>query len=77
MRTLARFTQQKDRPARHNLTTMTNKRFKHLLKVKNFWLAINQRDYVNTKYALHLSLRIEIVQHNLADFSTLDLYNYP
>ena len=73
MAALAGLTQQIDRPARHDLASVTDKGLDHLLEIENFGLAINQRDHIHTDNRLQLGLGIEIVEHYVAHFTAPQL----
>ena len=77
MATLSRLAQQIHSTPRHDFATVANKRLEYFLEVQNLWLAINEGNHIDTKYGLHAGLCIQIIEHNIADFTTTQLYHHP
>ena len=77
MAALSRLTQKIHSTPRYHFATMTDKRFDYFLQVQNFWLTVNESDHIDAKNRLHAGLRIQIVKHNIADFASTQLYDYP
>ncbi len=72
MRPLARLAQQEHGAARYDITAMTDKGFEDLFKIQQAWLAIDQRDHIDTEHALHLGLLVQVVEHHLGHFVALE-----
>ena len=48
---------------------MPEKRLKDFLEIQQARLSINKSNHIYAEHRLHLSLSVEIVEHNIADFS--------
>ena len=69
MTPLPGLTQQVGRSARDHLAPMPEKRLKDFLEIQQARLSINKSHHINAEHRLHLGLSVEIVEHNIADFS--------
>ena len=75
MAALTRPAQQVDGAAGNDFLAVLYKGFEHLLEVEHPRLTIDQRHAVDAKNGLQLSLRVQIIEHDLAGFAAPQLDN--
>ena len=73
MATLSGFAQFKHGAAGNDFAAMTQKRGNELLQVQQLRPVVDQGHHVHAEGVLHLRHLVEIIQHDLRDFATLQL----
>src|SRR5690606_38828118 len=71
-----RLAQQEYGSAGDHFAAMANKGLKELLEIQGARLIIDEGDNIDAKNALQLGLGVEIVEHHIADFAPLQLYDH-
>ena len=77
MPSLTRLTEQEQCPACNNLTSVTNERLNDLLEVEHLGLSVNQSHHVDANDRLQLRLCVQVIQYNIANFTSAQLDNNP
>lgn len=70
---LARLAQIEHRATRHHLAAVQQEALQHLAQVQQAGLAVDQRHHVHAERVLQLRILIEVVEHDLRHFATLEL----
>ncbi len=73
---LAGLAQQVHRAPGDHFTPVPNEGLNDLLQVEHPWLAIDKRHHIDAKHRLQLGLRVQVVQHHIADFAATQLDNH-
>ena len=77
MPSLTRLTEQEQCPACNNLTSVTNERLNDFLEVEHLGLSVDERHHIDANDRLQLRLCVQVIQYNIANFTSAQLDNNP